>query len=72
MQAHAEFTGAGVLLSGIAVEADVEDLCSLFRDAGVQPDVGTLSYDNQYYVFLPGLTLEELKQQTASANLRLV
>lgn len=72
MQAHAEFTGAGVLLSGIAVETDAENLCSLFRDAGVQPDVGTLSYDNHYYVFLPGLTLEELKQRTASANLRLV
>ena len=60
------------MLSGITVEADVENLCSLFREAGVQPDVGTLSYDNHFYVFLPGLTLEELKQRTASANLRLI
>lgn len=72
MQAHAEHTGAGVLLSGIAAQADAESLCSLFRDSGVQPAVGTLSYDNRYYVFLPGLTLEELKQQSAKANLRLV
>lgn len=72
MQAHAEHTGAGVLLSGIAAQADAENLCSLFRDSGVQPAVGTLSYDNRYYVFLPGLTLEELKRQSAKANLRLV
>ena len=72
MQAHAEFTGAGILLSGIAVESDAENLCGLFRESGLEPVVGTLSYDNRYYVFLPGLTLEELKERTANANLRLV
>ena len=72
MQAHAEHTGAGVLLSGIAVQADAENLCSLFRASGVQPAVGILSYDKRFYIILPGLTLEELRQRTAQANLRLV
>ena len=72
MQVHADSTGTGLLLSHLDTKADAEVLVSFFRETGAEPALGSISYDGSFYVFVPGLTFEELKECSDSANIELV
>jgi hypothetical protein len=72
IRTHVEYTGTGVLLSQLEEESDAENLCSFFASKGVRANVGLLSRDGSFYVFLSELTLEFFRSLAQGANLELV